>query len=102
MSNFFEQPFAFEENDLELIDEERYSLFIAEDKLQGCPKVKVTIGNEEITSILDTGRELCLMSQDLYNKLRDNGMKSLELPVQTMNLVSAFNDKARKVRTQQC
>jgi hypothetical protein len=28
-------------------------MFIAEDKLQECPKVKVIIGNEEITSILD-------------------------------------------------
>ena len=49
VSKLFEQP--FEENELELIDEGRYSLFIAEDKLKGCPKVKVSIGNEEITSI---------------------------------------------------
>jgi hypothetical protein len=98
VSKFFERP--FEENELELIDEGRYSLFIAEDKLQGCPNVKVTIGNEEITSTLDTGCELCLMSQDLYNKLKGNGMKNLELPVQNMSLVSAFSDKARKVRTQ--
>jgi hypothetical protein len=98
VSKFFERP--FEENELELIDEGRYSLFIAEDKLQECPKVKVTFGNEEITSISDTGCELCLMSQELYNKLRSNGMKNLELPVQNMNLVSAFSDKARKVRTQ--
>ena len=58
------------------------------------------VGNEEITSILDTGGELCLMSQDLHNKLRDNGMRNLELPVQNMNLVSAFNDRAGKVKTQ--
>jgi len=99
MSKFFEQ-LVFEEDDLEQIDEEWYSLFIAEDKLQECPKVKVTIGNEEIISILDTDCELCLMSQDLYNKLRDNGMRNLELPVQNMKLVSAFSDKARKVKTQ--
>ena len=40
------------------------------------------------------------MSQDLYNKLRNNGMRNLELPVQNMKLVSAFNDRARKVKTQ--
>jgi hypothetical protein len=74
--------------------------FIAEDKLQECPKVEVTIGNEEMTSILDTGWDLCLMSQDLYNKLRANGMRNLELSVQNMKLVSAFNDRARKVKTQ--
>jgi hypothetical protein len=63
VSKFFEQPFEVEENDLELTDEGRYSLFIAEDQLQECPKIKVTIGNKEITSILDMGCELCLMSQ---------------------------------------
>jgi hypothetical protein len=99
VSKLFEQ-LAPEEDELELIDEGLYTLFIAEDKLQECPKVKVTIGNEEITSILDTGCELCLMSQDLYNKLRYNWMRNLELPVQNMKLVSAFNDRARKVKTQ--
>jgi hypothetical protein len=41
------------------------------------------------------------MSQELYSKLRDNGMRLLELPVQNMNLVSAFIDKATKVKTQE-
>ena len=98
MSKLFEQ-LVFED-DLELIDEGWYTLFIAEDKLQECPKVKVTTGNEEIASILDTGCEHCLMSQDLYNKLRNNGMRNLELPVQDTKLVRAFNDRARKVKTQ--
>jgi len=42
------------------------------------------------------------MSQDLYNKLRDYGMRNLELPVQNMKLVSAFNDRARKVKKKRC
>ena len=99
MSKFFEQ-LASEEDDLEQIDEGLYALFIAENKLQDCPKVKVTIANEEIASILDTGCELCLMSQDLYNKLRANGMRNLELPVQNMKSVGAFNGTTRKVKTQ--
>jgi hypothetical protein len=98
VSKIFE--LASEGDDLELIDDGWYTLFIAEDKLQECPKVKVTIGSEEITAILDTGCELCLMSQDLYDKLRATGMRNLELPVQNMKLVSAFNDRARKVKTQ--
>jgi hypothetical protein len=48
---------------------------------------------------LDTGCELCVINQDLYNELRNNGTKNLELPVQNMKLVSAFSDKARKVET---
>jgi siroheme synthase (precorrin-2 oxidase/ferrochelatase) len=62
------EKLSSEEDDLELIDEIWYTLFIAEDKLQECPNLKVAIGNEKITSILDTGCEPCLMSQDLYNK----------------------------------
>jgi len=73
-----------EEGDLKLSDERKYTLFIAEDKLHECPKVKVTIGSEEITAILDTGCEFSMMSQYLYNKIRNNGMRNLELPVQNM------------------
>jgi len=89
-----------EEGDLKLSDERKYALFIAEDKLREYPKVKVTIGNEEITAVLDTGCEVCLMSQDLFNKLRKSGMTNLELPVQNMKLVSEFNDRSRNVNIQ--
>jgi hypothetical protein len=87
VSELFEQ-LAFEEDDLELIDG-WYTVFIAEDKLQECPKVKVTIGNEEINSILDTDCELW-----------DNRMRNLERPVQNMKLLSVLTDRARKVKTQ--
>jgi len=74
----FSEHLATEEDDLELIDDRWFTLFIAEDKLQECPKVKVNIGIEGVTSILGTGYELCLMSQDLYNKLRNSGMRNLD------------------------
>jgi hypothetical protein len=68
--------------------------------LKECPKVKFTIGLEEVPSILHTGSELSLMNQELYDKLRDKGMNNLELPVQNINLVSAFSDKSRKLKKQ--
>ena len=40
------------------------------------------------------------MSQDLYDKLWINVMRNLEMPVQDMKLVSAFNDRTRKVNIQ--
>jgi hypothetical protein len=99
VSGLFEQ-ITHEQDYLNSIDEVYTTLCIAEEKLQECPKVKFAIGNEEITSILDTGSELYSISQDFYNKLRNNEIKNLELPVQNMNLVSAFGDKTRKVKTQ--
>ena len=98
MSKVFE--LASREDDLELIDEGWYTLFIAEDKLQECPKVKATIGNKEITCVLDTGCELWLMSQGLCNKLHNSGMRNLEQTVQSMKLVNAFDNRVRKVKTQ--
>jgi hypothetical protein len=88
------------EDDANSIDAEYLTQFIAEDKVREFPKVKFKIGQEGIASILDTGSELILMSQELYCKLQDQGMNNLELPVQNINLVSAFSDKSRKVKKQ--
>jgi hypothetical protein len=88
------------EDDVNSIDGGYTTQFISKDKLKECSKVKFTIGREEVSSILDTGSELSLMSQELNSKLRDKGMNNLELPVQNINLVSAFSDKSRKVKKQ--
>jgi hypothetical protein len=70
------EQIAQEQDELNPIDEAYTTLFIAEEKLHECPKLEFTIADEEITSILDTGSKLCLMSQDMYNNLRNNGMKN--------------------------
>jgi hypothetical protein len=99
VAKLYEQV-TFGEDDVSLIDEGYTTQFISEDKLKECPSVKITIGGEEVLAILDTGSELSLMNQELYSKLRDKGMNNLELPVQNINLVSAFSDKSRKVKRQ--
>jgi hypothetical protein len=90
---------TLEEEDVHSIYAGYTTQFIAEDKLKECQKIKFKICREEVSSVLDTGSELSLMSQELYSKLRDKGM-NLELPVQNINLVSAFSDKSRKVKKQ--
>ena len=74
--------------------------FIAEEKVQECPKITVTIGEEEVSAILDTGRELTIMNEHLYEKIKQRGNSYLELPAQHLKLVSAFNNKGKRVKKQ--
>jgi hypothetical protein len=40
------------------------------------------------------------MNENLYEKIKERGNKYLELPAQHLTLVSAFNDKSRRVKRQ--
>jgi hypothetical protein len=40
------------------------------------------------------------MNENLYEKIKQRGNKYLELPAQHLTLVSAFNDKSRRVKRQ--
>jgi hypothetical protein len=68
--------------------------------LQECPRIKIKIGEEEVSTILDAGCELTLMKENLYEKIKQRGNKYLELPAQHLTLVSALNDKSRWVKRQ--
>ena len=50
--------------------------------------------------MIDTGCELSIMNEHLYNRLRHEGLKCFELPTQHVNLLSAFNKKSNRVKKQ--
>jgi hypothetical protein len=62
--------------------------------------MQIKIAGEEIKALIDTGCEMSILNEDLYNKLRQAGLQCLELPTQHVNLVSAFNDKSKRVKKQ--
>jgi hypothetical protein len=84
----------YDENNFETEDEGRYTLYIAEQKLQECPRITIKIGEEEVSAILDTGCEQTIMKENLYEKIKQRGNKYLELPAQHLTLVSAFMTRA--------
>jgi len=95
--------FKYNADEIELKGEgeAKYTFYyIAEDKLHECPGILVGIGGEELSAILDTGCELTLMNEDLYERIKQRGSKYLELPAQHLTLVSAFKDKSRRVKRQ--
>ena len=89
-----------EENDGEENPETHHTLFVSEENRKECPKIKITILRNEILALIDTGCEVSLMNENVYNKLRQNGLECLELPTQHINLVSAFNRRSNKIKKQ--
>jgi hypothetical protein len=46
------------------------------------------------------GCEFSILNEQLYSKLLLLGLNSLELPTQRLNLVSAFNERSKRIRKQ--
>jgi len=89
-----------EEIDLKGEYKTKYTFYIAEEKLHECRRILVRTGGEEVSAILDTECELTLVNEDLYERIKQRRNKYLELPAQHFTLVSAFNDKSRRVKRQ--
>jgi len=77
-------------------------LYIAESRRHECPKLQIKIAGEEIQALIDTGCEMSILNESLYNKLRHAGLQCLELPTQHVNLVSAFSNKSKMSRSKRC
>jgi hypothetical protein len=77
-----------------------YTLYIAEGKHHECPKLVIKIIDQEVHALIDTGCELSIMNEHLYNKLRHEGLECFELPTQHVNLLSPFNKKSNRVKKQ--
>jgi len=84
----------------EVTDSISYTLYIAESQRHECPKLQIKIAGEEIQALIDTGCEMSILNENLYNKLRHAGLQCLELPTQHVNLVSAFKNKSKIVKKQ--
>jgi predicted aspartyl protease len=102
VASFFRRALNLEEDaaDGKMEKDVSYTLYIAESKRHECPKFRIRIGGVEVSALLDTGCELSILNEQLYNKLRLLGLNCLELPTQHLNLVSAFNERSKRIRKQ--
>ena len=102
VASFFRWALNLEEDaaDGEMEKDVRYTLYIAESKRHECPKLKIMIGGEEVSALLDTRCELSILNEQLHDKLRLLGLNYLEFPTQHLNLVSAFNERSKRIRKQ--
>ena len=74
--------------------------YVNEEKLNRCPRINISTGNQNIPAVIDTGSQISLMTEELYHKPKSGGVKGLELGVQNAVLVSAFGSKTKRIRMQ--
>ena len=86
----------------EVTDNISYTLYIAESRRHECPKLQIKIAGEEIQALVDTGCELSILNENLYNKLKHAGLQCLELPTQHVNIVSAVGTGSPLLSCQEC
>jgi hypothetical protein len=65
-----------------------------------CPHTDVSFGNVVIKCILDTGAQVTIMSERVYDKLIVAGVTTLELAVQNVLLLNAFGSKMKRIKRQ--
>jgi hypothetical protein len=75
--------------------------FINEETLSKSPLVEILSEREvKARAILDSGSEVNLLSQDVYNKLVSTGIDIPTLPLENVILVTAFSKRSSRVKKQ--
>jgi hypothetical protein len=54
----------------------------------------------QISAILDSGSEVNLMSENIYERLLKSGVELPELPLENVVLVEAFGKRSKRIRRQ--
>jgi hypothetical protein len=74
-------------------------LFINEKNLSKSPQITIKFENkEDAVALLDSGSEVNLISQDKFDKLKKARIEVLTLPVQGINLLTAFGKKSKGIK----
>jgi hypothetical protein len=81
-------------------DQEFIIFYISVDSIQECPHVDVMIGSKKVQTLLDSGAQSCVMNEDLFNKLLDDGIEMPHLPVHNTLLQTACGAKSRRIKRQ--
>jgi hypothetical protein len=75
-------------------------LFISESSLANCPQVLVNVLKCRFTAILDSGSQVNLMSDRVYENLMETGLEVPTLLVEGVVFVTAFGRRSKRIRRQ--
>jgi hypothetical protein len=85
-------------------ENDRYDLvvlFINEANIHKSPQIAIKFEDKEVAvAMLDFGSEVNLISQDKLDQLKKAGIEVLTLPVQGINLVTAFGKRSKSIKLQ--
>jgi hypothetical protein len=74
--------------------------YINENNLYGCPHVQLEIGEERLIAVSDTGVEISLMPERIFEDLLVKGLRAPQLPVVNGALITAFGSRTKRIKTQ--
>jgi hypothetical protein len=65
-----------------------------------CPYVNLKFGPKTFNALVDTGSQISLISEEVYNQLTNMKYPLLELPVQSTVVVTAFGNRSMRLKKQ--
>jgi hypothetical protein len=72
--------------------------FINESNLKSCPRASLRAGDKRFTAILDSGAEIFVISEMIYDRLVESGIQILTILVVQGVLISAWGSKTKRIR----
>jgi hypothetical protein len=73
---------------------------VHENNFEKCPHVTLLIEDQQCKTVLDTGCQCSVISEELYRKLEFRGVNILELPARNVVIMSAFQGKINRIKLQ--
>jgi len=67
--------------------------------MKNCPHIDIKSGNGNVKGVIDTGSEISLITEELYEQLLSQGLET-ELKLQSTVLVTAFGSRSRRIKKQ--
>jgi hypothetical protein len=75
-------------------------LYINDNNLAYCPQVEISFGELKITAVVDSGSQVCVLAESLYEQLVAAGLQALTLPLENVTLITAFGNRTRRIKFQ--
>jgi hypothetical protein len=70
--------------------------YINKIKFQKCPHVELQVGNLQVVAVVDSGFEVYVLPEELFERLSSSGMDLLHMSVTSAVLISAWSNRNKK------
>jgi hypothetical protein len=80
--------------------EQTITQFIGDAKLKKCPHINIKFGNKKVKALVNSCSQVRLLSREIYDEQTLSGHPTLEIPLQSMVLITASHNKSRRIRLQ--
>jgi hypothetical protein len=70
--------------------------YINKSKFQKCPHVELQVGTLHVVAVVDSGSEVYVLPEELFERLTASGMELLHMSVTSAVLISARSNRNKK------